>query len=304
MIHAVSAVNMHLYARQIDQMFRMRHAFYVEGHGWSGLISQDGRETDEFDDEHAVYLMSIDPFGEVAASVRLNPTLGPTLLSKFADYADEPPPKSESVWDVSRWIAAPQHRRSDNPRWPNNHQRELIVGILEFCQSRGLTHLSMLAELRLAQRIASYGWPLKYLGPPRKYEGGKGTAVAAKFEVGQHVLALTRAKTGVIDATLIEIDPEKTAPNGPIAKQVSASQELADLVAEIGVEKLARLIRALSHDLAGANIEDRPRAIELVGAFNRLLEAAGACLDSAAAERMTTTPSPAASHMLRSTSAS
>src|SRR5688572_10124472 len=98
MIHAVSAVNMHLYARQIDQMFRMRHAFYVEGHGWSGLISQDGRETDEFDDEHAVYLMSIDPFGEVAASVRLNPTLGPTLLSKFADYADEPPPKSESVW--------------------------------------------------------------------------------------------------------------------------------------------------------------------------------------------------------------
>jgi acyl-homoserine lactone synthase len=300
MIHAVSAVNLHLYARQLDQMFRMRHAFYIEGHGWSGLTSQDGRETDEFDDEHAVYLMSIDPFGEVAASVRLNPTLGPTLLSKFSDYADEPPPKSESVWDISRWIAAPQHRRSDNPRWPSNHQRELMVGILEFCQSRGLTHLSMLAELRLAERIVAYGWPLKYLGRPRQYEGGKGTAVAAEVEVGQHVLALTRAKTGVTDTTLIEVDPENAAGN---AKPASASQEFADLVAEIGVEKLARLVQALSHDLAGARLEDRPRAIELVGAFNRLLEAAGAGLEDAAAEGMTTLPSPAASHTLRSTSA-
>jgi len=304
MIHAVSAVNLHLYARQIDQMFRMRHAFYIEGHGWSGLTSQDGCETDEFDDEHAVYLMSIDPFGEVAASVRLNPTLGPTLLSKFADHADEPPPKSESVWDISRWIAAPQHRRSDNPRWPSNHQRELMVGILEFCQSRGLTHLSMLAELRLAERIATYGWPLKYLGAPREYEGGKGVAVAAEFEVGQHVLALTRAKTGVMAAMLIEIDPDKVAPNGPMAKPVSSSQEFADLVAEIGVEKLARLIRALSQDLAGAGVEDRPRAIELVGAFNRLLEAAGAGLEDSSAAQTAATPPRRASRPSRRTPAS
>ena len=105
MIHVVSLTNQHLYGRQLDQMFRMRHTFYVEGHGWSGLTSREGRETDEFDDEHAVYLMSIDPFGEVAASVRLNPTTQPTLLKKFADWSDEKLPELESVWDVSRWIA-------------------------------------------------------------------------------------------------------------------------------------------------------------------------------------------------------
>lgn len=212
MIHAVSGVNRHLYARQLDQMFRMRHAFYVEGHGWAGLASKDGRETDEFDDEHAVYLMSIDAFGEVAASVRLNPTTGPTLLHKFADHADAPVPRAESVWDISRWIAAPRHRRADNPRWPSNHQRELIVGILEFCEARGLTHLVMLAELRLAERIAAYGWPLRYLGAPREYEGGKGVAVAAEFEVGPHVLALTRARTGIAGKMLVEIGPEGPAP--------------------------------------------------------------------------------------------
>ncbi len=45
MIHAVSLANQHLYARQLDQMFRMRHAYYIEGHGWADLTSTDGKET-------------------------------------------------------------------------------------------------------------------------------------------------------------------------------------------------------------------------------------------------------------------
>ena len=277
MIHAVTLANQHLYGRQLDQMFRMRHAFYIEGHGWSGLTSRDGRETDEFDDDHAVYLMSIDPFGEVAASVRLNPTTQPTLLRKFADWSDEKLPELESVWDISRWIAAPQHRRASNPRWPSNHQRELMIGILEFCLSRGLTHLTMLAEHRLAERIAGYGWPLRFLGAPREYEGGKGTAVAAEIEVGQHVLAHTRARTGVAGRMLVEIDPDRITPAGPTLARVSASDDLREIASAIPPAQLRALVRALSQDLAG---NDRPRAIELVAAINRLLEATGLSLES------------------------
>ena len=276
MIHVVTLTNQHIYARQLDQMFRMRHTFYIEGHGWSGLTSRDGKETDEFDDEHAVYLMSLDPFGAVAASVRLNPTVGPTLLKKFATWSDETLPELDSVWDISRWIAAPQHRRASNPRWPSNHQRELMIGILEFCLSRGFTHLTMLAESRLAERIAAYGWPLRYLGAPREYEGGKGIAVAAEITVGQHVLALTRAKTGVAGNVLFEIDPDLAA-NGSAAQPIQASNELRDLVADIGFDRLRRLTRALSEGIAGA--EDRAGAIELLGAMNRLVEAAGLSLE-------------------------
>lgn len=284
MIHVVSLSNQHLYARQLDQMFRMRHTFYVEGHGWAGLTSRDGRETDEFDDEHAVYLMSIDPFGDVAASVRLNPTTQPTLLKKFGDWSNEALPETEGVWDISRWIAAPHHRRSTNPRWPSNHQRELMVGILEFCLSRGLTHLTMLAELRLAERIQSYGWPLRYLGAPREYEGGKGTAVAAEIEVGQHVLTMTRAKTGVTKQMMVEIDPALIAPSGAPATKPSASDELREVAFAIGAANLQALVRALSQNIAGA--DDRPRAIELVGAINRLLEAAGLSLEPETTEML------------------
>lgn len=294
MIHVVSLANQHLYARQLDQMFRMRHAYYIEGHGWSGLTSQDGKETDEFDDQHAVYLMSLDPFGHVAASVRLNPTLAPTLLKKFADWSDETLPELESVWDISRWIAAPEHRRATNPRWPSNHQRELMIGILEFCLSRGLTHLTMLAESRLAERIATYGWPLRYLGAPREYEGGKGIAVTAEIEVGQHVLAHTRAKTGVMAPMLVDIDPQRVSPNGPAAPAISLSIAMQDLARDIGLDPLRRLVRALAAEIAGD--EDQPRAIELVGAINRLIEAAGLSLEgngAAAAPSASETPATA-----------
>jgi N-acyl-L-homoserine lactone synthetase len=67
MIRAVTVDNQHLYARQLDQMSRTRHAYCIDGHGRGGLTSRDGREPDEFDDAGAVYLMSIDPVGGVVA---------------------------------------------------------------------------------------------------------------------------------------------------------------------------------------------------------------------------------------------
>jgi acyl-homoserine lactone synthase len=273
MIHVVTADNQHLYGPQLDQMFRMRHAFYIEGHGWEGLTGRDGRETDEFDDGDVVYLMSVDAWGEVAASVRLNPTTGPTLLKKFGDWSDEALPEGAWCWDISRWIAQPKHRRADNPRWPSNHQRELMVGILEFCLSRGISHLSMLAELRLAERIKSYGWPIRFLGAPRIYEGGKGTAVAAEIEVGLHILAITRQKTGVFGQVRIEIDPASTPARTP-AKPAPSPALLAAL-GEVGRTNLHQLIRALAIDLQAASPDTHARGIELIGAFNQLLEAVG-----------------------------
>jgi acyl-homoserine lactone synthase len=278
MIHVVRAENQHLYARQLDAMFRMRHAFYIEGHGWSGLTSTDGKETDEFDDDNVVYLMSIDPWGDVAASVRLNPTTGPTLLKKFASWSDETLPVGKDCWDISRWIAAPRHRRSAHPRWPTNHQRELMVGILEFCQSRGLTRLTMLAELRLAERIAAYGWPMRHMGAPQVYEGGKGTAVAAEIRVGPEILALTRQKTGVLREMMFEIDPGKVPM--PAIPAAAPADSVTQVVEDIGVKPLQRLVRAIALEVAGAGFEDKARAIELIGAFNRSLEACGSSLES------------------------
>lgn len=277
MIHVVSSANQHIYARELDQMFRMRHVFYVEGHGWKDLVSHDGRETDEFDDLDAVYLLSIDAWGDVAASVRLNPTSGPTLLGKFSAWSDEPLPEGQDVWDISRWIAAPQHRRGEKSRWATNHQRELMIGILEFCESRGVSRLTMLAEHRLAERMGAYGWPVRFLGEPRAYEGGKGVAVAAEITVGPETMALTRQKTGVLSRMLFEIDPARI-PTIP-APPPRPSETVRAIASEIGANRMRRLVSAVAGEIGGAGLEDRPRVIELVGALNRVLEACAAGLE-------------------------
>lgn len=277
MIQVITSDNQHLYAKQLDQMFRMRHEYYVLGHGWDGLKSQDGRETDEFDNLEAVYLVSVDVFGDVAASLRLNPTTGPTLLKKLSQYADEPPPESPACWDLSRWIARPDQRRADKPRWPSNHQRELTVAVLEFCQSRGADRLTMLCETRLAERIGAYGWPVRYLGEPREYEGGKGSAVAALIEIGDHLLTMTRAKTGILQPVLFELQP-----TSPTAGAIKGNDEVADLVRSIGPDNLralvAHLATALGHGASSpeGGAGDRAGELALLGAFNRMLESAGA----------------------------
>lgn len=65
MIHAVSAANQHLYARELDQMFQQREAS-------ARVPSRHG--VDDFDDTLAVYLLRIDSSGAVQESVRLNPS--------------------------------------------------------------------------------------------------------------------------------------------------------------------------------------------------------------------------------------
>jgi hypothetical protein len=59
----------------------------------------------------------------------------------------------------------------------------------------------------------------------------------------------------------------------------------------------------LSQDIAGDAVEDRPHAIELIGAFNRLLEAAGAAIEDAPSKSALSS-SPSAPGAARSRSAS
>jgi hypothetical protein len=101
--------------------------------------------------------MRINPFGDRAASVRLQPDTLTHLLRNFAEWADDALPQLDSVWDISRRIAAAERGRSSNPPGPSNHQHELMIGILEFCLSCRLIHLAMLAEHRPAERSAAYG---------------------------------------------------------------------------------------------------------------------------------------------------
>ena len=83
-----------------------------------------------------------------------------------------------------------------------------------------------------------------------------------------------------------------------IEENVQRQPELEEIASAIGPAQLRALVRAISHDLAGDN---RPRAIELVGAINRLLEAAGLNLEF---EETHAQPAPLAKSQSRTAAAS
>ena len=216
MIHVIKIDNQHLYARQLDQLFRMRKSFYADQYQWDALRTEKDWETDPYDHDHVVYLVNLDRFGDITATFRLNPSLHPNLLGDGAPQyiATGQPPRSETVWDLSRWMVTPENRRTHDKEIAPV-QQELLVALMEFCQSRGITHVSMLTEAAFVKRLRRIDWPLEELGPATPYtDGVGGVAQAILVETGPHMLASIRDMTGLHSPILFELtpDPEATPP--------------------------------------------------------------------------------------------
>ena len=272
MIHVVTIENQHLYGPQLDEMFRMRHEFYVEQQEWAHLTSENGREIDAYDNDQAVYLLYLDPFGQVGASYRLNPTTGPNLLANgLAEYVDGPPPCSARIWDVTRWIIAERYRKSANPDQVRQASKELTCGLMEFGVSRGLDAFSTVTETAFIPRLAEADWHFKPLGSARQYENGKGEAQAILIKAGPESLMRTRAALGMASTVLFEIVPKPVLMS---ESQLAAEAEEADIAAAIqavGHSNAQVIVQSLADELAQKAETDPASAIALAQHFNATL---------------------------------
>ena len=268
MIHVVTIKNQHYYGHQLDQMFRMRHEFYVEGHGWDAMDSQNGRETDQFDDETAVYLISLDRHGEVAAALRLHPTTGPNLTAHLHHYVEGEPPNSTEIWDMTRWIVAPAYRGAPVPGQLMPGQ-EMGCGLMEFALKRGLSHFSMIAETSLIYKLDIIGWRYHYIGPEIEYDNGKGTARALLLEAGPEALMKVRAQLGVHEDVLFQIQPMEHALSAE--DQESEEDKIAARMSRIGRLKSIRAVQKLTDRLADKIEDDPAAAIDAIMSYSNLL---------------------------------
>lgn len=269
MIHVVSIHNQYYYGRQLDEMFRMRHDFYVEGHGWSDLQSRNNRETDEFDNEDAVYLISLDKFGHVAAAMRLNPTIGANLTARLTRFVDGDPPHSPEIWDMTRWIVAPRYRGQSIRQGAPVPGQELACGLMEFALKRGLSHFSMIAETALIPRLDHLGWRYHKIGPETAYENGKGVAQALLLEANPESLMKARAFLGVFEDVLFELGPVGIALEA--ADELETESRIAQEMARLGRVKTVHILRDLTDRLADKVGQDPATAVEAIMSFSDLL---------------------------------
>ncbi|ODN72569.1 acyl-homoserine-lactone synthase [Methylobrevis pamukkalensis] len=190
MIHVLSADNAHLHQDTLDACFRLRHRVFVETRGWSDLARPDGREIDQFDTASAVHFVSTDRHGCILAYARLLPTTGPHLLADVYPQlcARAEIPRGPQIAEWTRHLVNPDAVRGAAAVQASN---ALILGILEWCHARGITHATCQGDPLWITRTLQLGFGVEPLGLP--LEIGGETVIALLFEIGERAIRRTRA---------------------------------------------------------------------------------------------------------------
>lgn len=151
-------------------MFAARKQIFVDLLGWD-LPVLDGRfEVDQFDDEHARYLILTDDKLVHLGSARLLPTTRPHILDTlFPSLCAGPVPKGPAIFEITRFclsralVAAP--RREVRNR--------LVTALAQHALENGIHSYTGVAELPWLRQILAFGWKATQLGQPLPGEGGQ-----------------------------------------------------------------------------------------------------------------------------------
>ena len=186
MILTIESIDRQKHPGLIDQMFCMRAEVFAGRLGWEVTVI-DGRETDRFDDDDPLYLLSVnETTGALQGAVRLLPTTGPYMLRDvFSVLVPGGAPESPLIWESSRFAINPRVFSADE-RAESNHivhrtTLELLCGIVEVCQSAGIDHVVSVFDARMARIFRAADCPYEVIGTPTRI--GKTMTYAGVFEM-------------------------------------------------------------------------------------------------------------------------
>jgi len=157
--------------------------------GWSDLDSEEQRERDQFDDEHAIHHIALRD-GEVVGYQRVIPTERPHLLSEVLPHLCEGPiPRGPDRWEVSRYCVLPAHR--EGRRAVGSVGSELIAGVVEWAIANDVNSLVFEFEANWLLRAAQLQFFVRPLGLLHKI--GTQQIIAAELTITRNTLETIRA---------------------------------------------------------------------------------------------------------------
>lgn len=207
MIHVVTAANKHLYERELHAQFRIRHDVYVGERGWKALARADGLERDQFDNDDATYVLSIEGDRVIGGS-RLVSTTRPNLLSEVFPHlaAIGGVPCDSAIFEWTRIFVIKERREGRNA---GRAAGAVMCGILEFSLAEGIEALSAVMETWWLPRFHDMGWTVKPLGLPELIDGE--WTIAAVMPITRRMLETTRAFHNIDAPVLVRRGPEQPA---------------------------------------------------------------------------------------------
>ncbi len=200
MIHIITAENRKLYAKELLEHHRIRCDIYVRENRWKNLKVEDGRESDQFDNDDAIYILAIED-GRVLGGSRFVPTIKPHLLSEvFPSLADiRGVPRSPDIFEWTRLFALAEQR--DRRTTPGSITGQVLCGGLEFLLGEEATAFTLVTEAWWLSRTQTWGWKLSPLGMPALIEGE--WLVASRVAVDFETLQATRRRYGIEESVIV-----------------------------------------------------------------------------------------------------
>lgn len=189
----------------LQAMFEARKQVFVDLLKWDVPVLEGRYEIDQFDDEHAVYLIVADESGKHLGSARLLPTSRPHILdSLFPSLCAGEPPRSSDCFEITRFCLG----RNQNARERLETRNRLVSALAQHALENGIAVYTGVAELSWLQQILAFGWRCRPLGLPRVI-GGR-TLGALRIDMDAQTPALLAAN-GISNAASVEQIPALAA---------------------------------------------------------------------------------------------
>ena len=174
MILTISAKDKNKNKHIFDDLYQKRYKVFVEKLQWKlDCDHKNKKEKDQFDHEHAVYLIKLDKQKKVIGGIRLMPTIHPHMTKDVFSYLIDKPnsqPISKTIWETSRLFSLTGDQKNSI-----SVQRKTTI---EFCQAavqfglnNGINQFVTVTNMQIERLYRCLGWPLKRLGNPKKNDG-------------------------------------------------------------------------------------------------------------------------------------
>ena len=188
-IHVIEAWNAADHEDLLQQMYQMRARVFGERMKWD-IKCSSGKESDELDRHHPLYVISCDERGFVNGSCRLLPTTGPTLIDTvFSDtISDVDKLNDPSIWECTRFCVE-ESQKSQQSRGVSRITLQLIRAVLKIAVDNGVeTILANInsTTLRIARRV---GYQVDLLGVSERFDP---PVYLGSFSVSQGVTLVDR----------------------------------------------------------------------------------------------------------------
>jgi len=152
----------------LNLMFAARKSVFVDLLRWNVPVRDGRHEIDQFDDDHARYLILLTDDGRHLASTRLLPTTRPHILDTlFPNLCEHPLPRGPHILEITRFCLDRSLRAVERRRVRD----QLVTAIVEHAVENGITTYTGVAEMGWFQQILSFGWDCRPLGLPTEHDG-------------------------------------------------------------------------------------------------------------------------------------